>query len=401
MASPKFFYAPHHTLVAAATPHVTADCIPDASTLLNLSHSNPNITPAVYKRDTSTETCLAFLSDRGTGLAEIASKHAELAGTSLPASLPVTVNHADEDGLLSLFVLIEPAFANENAGLLSAMATCGDFSRLAHAGGSLSPEAELAGKLVVLLGLIMGRYRQPSAVQSSREGKAPYPPAAVWGDGTKSRPDVVGDLYSDLLSRLSGLILDVREGRHQEVWGPDWSAISRTLDLLRERSVTEAGLEPLSFSAHPDLDYASVIFPGDLVLPHSPNPTAHPSVFPHSVAFLSFLPREHERHRLLVSYRNIPVLYFRYESRVRVVSRRVAERPASGFAALARDLDALESKHGGDGKWTGEVMERVSPRLFCAGPDGEPGPSRVPFADLDAGVVAWLRSLDEQPAESL
>jgi hypothetical protein len=387
-----FFYASHHLLTESSTPHVTLDCITDASTLLNLSHSNPNVTLEVYKRDTSTEICLAFLERPETGLAEIAKKANDFGQKDASGSIPVTVNHLDEDGLYSLFCLVNPVYARENAGLLKLLATCGDFTRLPlDSAGQIGKDAELAAKITILIGLITGRYRQSLAIEKSRAGQAPYPPSEIWGAGGKPRHEVVEGVYSYLLSRLPTLIDEVQKGLYESVWGPDWKAILETIGLLRE--------DGLKMTGYPNMDLLSVSVPFELPMVKNATSQPHLSTFPHNIALHSTLSSQTDRNRILVHCGKVPVFYIRYESRVRIVSRKVAERPVEGFKKIVAKLDAMEKEKGGLGTWTGEVMERVTPRLFCAGVDGEPGESVLEFAEIEQAIKVWLGGLDEKGAQ--
>lgn len=388
-ASPYTFTYVPHPLIGDA-PHVCADCLPSASTVLNLSHSDPNTTFDCYRRDTSTESVCAFWAAPEAG--EKALKAAGLVASDAgPVSVPATNNHFDEDGLCALFLLLRPDEARTRGRLFSLIGQCGDFGRVPLRGAMPDTEAELAVKTVITIGLLSGRYRTAKATELGRAGIAPYPGKIVWGDGTKPRPDVVADLYRDLLARLAELIEDIAQGKWEDVWGPDWNAVASTLSLLD-------GTSRIAFTAHPALDFVSIDFADDITLPPSPNPIPpHPSVFPHNIALHSFLRPPYDLHRVLVRYSNIPVFYFRYESRVRTL-RKVLRRPADGFGGIVQKLNELERAAGGSGVWTGEVMERITPRVFCAGADGEPGPSSLGFGELEKVISGWLEEIGGKDA---
>lgn len=82
-----------------------------AGAALHLSHWSGNRTPVEFKRDTSTESALAY---------------AAAAGTDASLDL-VTNNHLDVDGVLSVFALVNPDAALAHADLLVAAAEVGDF----------------------------------------------------------------------------------------------------------------------------------------------------------------------------------------------------------------------------------------------------------------------------------
>lgn len=350
---------------------------------------------------------MAFIESPETGLEEIKKKlnefgvNSETSSPGSPLKLAATNNHFDEDGLYSLFLLLNPNQASNTPRLWKLLANCGDFTRVPlDKDGKMDPESELAAKVTILLGLITGRYRQPLAVSRGSAGTAPYPPKSVWGEGSKPRPEVVADLYRDLLARLPDLIAGIQRGQYADVWNSDWTAITSTLDLLNKQASLDGHPRPdsISFAATPSLSYTSILFPPSISLQAVPDATSlpHPSTFPHNVALHSFLPPTHDHNRILVSCSTIPVFYLRYESRVRIVSRKIPDRPSDGFGPIVTRLAELEHAKGGKGVWTGEVMERVTPRLFCASSDGEPGPSMLDFREIDAEIRCWLSGLEKE-----
>ena len=76
---------------------------------IELSHWIPNHTPARFKADTSTEICMNFV-----------------AAKNLDYDLVVN-NHADVDGILSVFTLLRPATALSHRSAIVAAAGMGDF----------------------------------------------------------------------------------------------------------------------------------------------------------------------------------------------------------------------------------------------------------------------------------
>ena len=77
---------------------------------IELSHWVPNSTPARYKADTSTGICLRYVADPATDDVDL-----------------VVNDHADVDGILSLYVLLHPDVALDNADRLVDAAAAGDF----------------------------------------------------------------------------------------------------------------------------------------------------------------------------------------------------------------------------------------------------------------------------------
>jgi hypothetical protein len=76
---------------------------------MHASHWAGNRTPPELKADTSVEIALRYV-ERG-----------------VPREALVTNNHFDADGVLAVFVLLEPELATRHAGLLKAAAEAGDF----------------------------------------------------------------------------------------------------------------------------------------------------------------------------------------------------------------------------------------------------------------------------------
>ncbi len=82
-----------------------------AGAALDLSHWSGNRTPVAFKRDTSTESALAYAAAAGTD----------------PSLELVTNNHLDVDGVLSVFALVNPDVALRHAHVMVAAAEVGDF----------------------------------------------------------------------------------------------------------------------------------------------------------------------------------------------------------------------------------------------------------------------------------
>jgi hypothetical protein len=95
-----------------SAPAISCDgLVPGAA--LDLTHWQGNRTPLGFKADTSTEIALNFVAS-----AEACEKYADAV---------VVNNHFDTDGLLSIWVLLDPEQAMANRDLLIAAAEAGDF----------------------------------------------------------------------------------------------------------------------------------------------------------------------------------------------------------------------------------------------------------------------------------
>ena len=146
---------------------------------LDLSHWSGNRTPAEYRRDTSTESALAYAAD-------------PRADAALGV---VSNNHFDTDGLLSVWALVEPEAAQRRASLLVAAAEAGDFGAW--------PEDERG-------------LQVDAAIESLG--------ATAGGDA---------HAYVRALSAVAGVLDDL--DKHSSLWTWQWEA------LLRARARAEAG----------------------------------------------------------------------------------------------------------------------------------------------------------------
>src|SRR5580765_4089729 len=97
-------------------PNIIVDGSGNLGTILTLSHWPHSGTPQEFKADTSAEIVLNFL--RSPRRAEFEAK-AEI----------VSNNHFDEDGLMSVWAMINPEQALELHERVIGVATAGDFSR--------------------------------------------------------------------------------------------------------------------------------------------------------------------------------------------------------------------------------------------------------------------------------
>lgn len=125
---PRLPYEPYESL--SERPHIMVDGAARASSVLTLSHWPQSPTPAPLARDVSAASVLEYvrLAARGGGASSGRGGRAlrdALIGAR--AAEAVTNDHFDEDGLMSVFALVEPEAALARADLVVAVATCGDF----------------------------------------------------------------------------------------------------------------------------------------------------------------------------------------------------------------------------------------------------------------------------------
>lgn len=297
-------YVPYRQV--GSRPNIVVDGAPLAATVLTLSHWPVNATPPAYKRDTSTETVLAWVADHDPR---------RLAGV-------VTNNHFDEDGLFSMFALLEPRRALACRELLIDASRAGDF----------------------------GVYRERDAARLCFAIEAHADPAlsplprALFKTRGAAR---VAALYGAMLPRLPALLADLG------AWRRLWRAQDEHLDLSEEWLARGQ----LVIEEEPEADLAVVRLPQG-VAPRTvwrylarEQAVAHPFAI-HGATRCTRLVR--------LQGRCIEVQY-RYESWLQVHSRRPALRV--DLAPFARWLDRRE-RHG---RWHWEDTLAIAPRLYLAG----------------------------------
>ncbi len=311
-----------------ARPNIVVDGAPLDSTVLTLSHWPVNSTPEPYRRDTSTETALAWVARND------------------PASVAaiVTNNHFDEDGLLSMFTVLEPRAALGRRELLADAARAGDFG--------IYRSRESARLCFTIESL-------------SDPAQSPLPAEAL--KGPESRRTAA--LYRHMLSRLPRILAQPQAYRRY------WREQDEHLDASEEL-VTSGRLV---IEEEPELDLAIVRIPEDAatrrVLRYLSREQAevHPFAI-HSATRCTRLVRLRGR-RIEVQ--------FRYESWLQVQSRR---------PALRVDLTPFccwLNRHEANGTWTWENTLGIAPRLRLA----RDAASSIPPAMFLRELRHYLRTL--------
>lgn len=213
----------------------------------------------------------------------------------------VTCDHFDEDGVLSVLVLSDPGLAADNAHLLVEAARCGDFGVVT---------SETAARVAFSIGPLSEREAGAGASDSERV-------AAVLPLMRElcAHPERYEVLYRDELDRYRAGREAIERGEVMIETFPEDLAV-----------VTWPGLRPR---------YGEI----------------HPAAL-HSVT---------ECNRVLL-LADCPELYLRYESWVRLVSRRVPLRP--DLQPLAAELTSIEP---GGAKWEatgpGAIVSRLRPTV--------------------------------------
>jgi hypothetical protein len=293
--------------VLADRPHVMVDGAARPTSVLTLSHWPQSPTPSSLARDVSAASVLEYVRLlSGDGWAHMARSPAS-SGRGLREALErgrlaeaVTNDHFDEDGLMSVFALVDPATALAAADLLVAVAMCGDF-------GVVADEAAA---------------RVSFAITPLAEAEAGV------GSGTSERYRAVLPVVADLLAR-------------PDAFSSYWSA--EVAELAAGRAAIERG--EVVISEHAGLDLAVVTAAADAGggrLPGAGEAAggrllgAAGGLPVHAAAVHSATAAS----RIIAFDGPFAECYLRYEGWVRTVSRRVPLRP--DLAPLAAQLSAEE-----------------------------------------------------------
>jgi hypothetical protein len=296
-------------------PNVIVDGSATGGTVLTLSHWPKSGTPLEFAADTSAEIVFKYL-DRPA---------AHVSATA------VSNNHFDEDGLIGIFAMVDPATALRHRDRLIATATAGDFG-----------------------------------VYSSREAaRMAFTISAFADDTTSPLPREIfnlpyaaqsASLYRKLLAVIPPLLADVNA--HRRFWEEDDRALTAGEELIDQGTVT--------IEEKPDLDLAVIRIPPDGPMPHA-----------------YVLNTRTPRSRLLVIHGQHVELRYRYEGWVQFRSRMVA--PRVDLSPLAAELSAEERP---PGTWVFDGVEAITPSLHLHGSAA----TSLPVDSIEARVEHHLRT---------
>ena len=243
----------------------------------------------------------------------------------------VTSDHFDEDGLASLFFVVEPEAALAHVGSLVGIARAGDFDVL---------DTVEAGRAVWALHALADPERSPFSPGAGERGAPP----ADWSSL----------VYAELLGRIVELIEHL--DRFRQWWAEEDTSYRAGLAALSHGD--------LHIEEHPDLDLAVVRASAQLV-PDRFARIGHAGVLPvHPAVLHSATPAT----RVLVARGRSYCYYDRYETWVRYVSRRLP---------LRRDLEPLAVQLSGE--------ERRGPRWEADSP-GTLVPVLRPQGDAESSI---------------
>jgi hypothetical protein len=289
--------------LTATIPNIIVDGSGNDHTVLTLSHWPNSGSPLELKGDTSTAIVFNYLdAPRFHVQAEAVSN-----------------NHFDEDGLVGIFALLEPAVARRHRDLLIDVAQAGDFGVF---------ERRHAARIA----FVISAYADP--------GSSPLP-ADVF---TRPYADLAAELYVQLLAVLPRLIAGIDDYRN--LWEIEDARLTASEELINQGVIT--------IEEQPDLDLAVVRMPEELTRERVHRFTQRRLAECHPFAL-------HNRTtcgRLLLLQGRHAELQSRYESWVQFASRRPA--PRVDLSELASELNREEAS---GGRWVFDGVDRITPAL--------------------------------------
>jgi hypothetical protein len=308
-------YVPYEAL--DGVPNVIVDGSAQADTVLTLSHWPASPTPTVLQDDLSVQIAFHYL-DR--------PDHHVTAEA-------ISNNHLDQDGLGSMYALVDPEGATARREQVIDVARAGDFATF-----SMRDSARIAWTIAELAG------------------------------------GATGAGYPELLELLPDL-LD-HPDRYREHWADEDDHLAATEAGLADGSITIA--------EQPDLDVAVVTVPAHWQARPSHRFTrigasvVHPGAIHNATDRFTVVYQQGDRFELV----------YRYETWVQYTSRR--PRARADLTPLAEELTADEP---GEARWTFDGVGDLEPALRLTGADAsaiapQPFLERV-SAFLRAAPAAW------------
>ncbi|CAN5413828.1 hypothetical protein BH11CYA1_BH11CYA1_44330 [soil metagenome] len=297
-------YVPYHKL--GNLPNLIVDGKANDNTVLTLSHWRSSGTPAEFKDDLSAQSVFKFLANPGSHLP--------------PSCSVVSNNHFDEDGLISLYSLLNPQLAQEEQSALVDIASAGDF-------GTFSDRESAR------ICFVLSAWSNPELSPLNQAVFArPY-------------PEITAILYEELLVRLPSIINKIDNLRRY--WQEEDDFLDTTENAIASGLIT---LQEL-----PEIDLLVVRVHDDtfpyLVREHCPSWIS-------SVVHPMAIHNRTERMRVLVMRGRQYELYYRYETWVDFVSRPLAKR--LDLSVLAKTLTSMEK---GQGHWQFNGNDEIIARL--------------------------------------
>ena len=285
-------YVPYHQL--EELPNIIVDGSGNKHTVLVLSHWPHSGTLQELKDDLSAQIVFRYLDRPDLQVSAEA----------------VSNNHFDEDGLVSLYAILNPEPAQRQRNLLIAIAAAGDF----------------------------GTYQCREAARIAFTIKAWANPETSPLDATlfhQSYPEITANLYRELLAKLPEMMAN--PDAFQAYWQPE-DAELRKSEVAIERGIIQ--IEEIL-----PLDLAIITLPENF-------PTPHPMALHNATSCFRLLSLQGKQYELR----------YRYETWIQYVSRQPI--PRVDLKPLAEQLTQQE---GGEAYWQFDGVEQITPRLHLVG----------------------------------
>lgn len=337
--SPDLHYVPYGDLAAAGTPNVIVDGSPTEGTVLCLSHWPGIDSPSAFAADLSAQMAFVYL--------DAFDRH--------PGAHAVSNNHFDQDGLVGVFALAQPAEAWARRALLVEVARAGDFA---------VTSSRPAARVSMVIAAYADPARSPLAHQASPTSQTSQTANADDSDAWTAL------LYTELVGRLPD-VCDEPE-TYRALWEEEDATLSESEAALASGAVT--------ITEDPALDLAVVE-----VTASAPDRGGHrfggqwtPGLHPMAVYNAT------DRGAVLTARGAHYEFVYRYESWVQFRTRAV--RPRVDLAPLAARLTEAEADAGGGATWEAERVSGLTPVLAPA----EQADSALALAQVRALVESHL-----------
>jgi hypothetical protein len=312
-----------------------ADGAARPGTVLQLSHWPRSATPEGLRADLSAEIVLRAIDD---GCLEHCG--AEVA----------TIDHFDEDGLVSLAMLVVPHLAERYGEVLVDAARTGDFGVVRSRHGAL---------VAFAIGSLEEPHRSPVGAIERRTSSAAM--GGAWTRAAKHALTVVEDLARD-------------PAGHEELWHDEAAAYDAAVGGLGKWITVEE---------LPEYDLA-------VVRVDTGQPGSEAGTWKEHAVHAAAVNTATERLRIATIAGGRFELRFRYETWVRLATYRPRLRvDLTGFAQILNEMDA------GRARWTFDGANAIVPELRRTGGSGGISPETVlerlleTLPELDSGPPAW------------
>jgi hypothetical protein len=256
----------------------------------------------------------------------------------------VSNNHFDEDGLVSVYSVLNPEAAQNQKDLLIDIAAAGDFATYRFRNAARTTFVLSAFADADISPLDPGIFKQP------------YPGMAAL-------------LYQELLRQLPEMVHGL--DRYSAYWKPEDETLSASERMIRNGKI--------QIDEDPALDLAVVTLPESLPGSKIHRFTQFRQAACHPMAVHNAV----RSFRILLVQGRTYQFQYRYESWVQYVSRRVL--PRIDLTPLAAQLSDLES---GRGRWIFEGVEQITPKLGLTGAEE----SQIAPEEFVKRVKAFLAS---------